>query len=715
MSTSTETATGTPPTEIPAAPDPAEPGSGLSRRAFFALSAAGTMTLTILEPGGRRVALADPLAGGTLAATAIPQFTDPLFIPPVMARLARIFTPDGRADYYKIAIREFSQQMLPTGLPATTVWGYGPTSGGTFHSPSMTIETVSGRPVQIKWINDLVDSRGRYRPHLLPVDPTLHWANPERRAGADGVRATDIKPDFTGLTYTPPDLFTDPATQYTTYSGPVPIATHVHGAMRVGGESDGYPEAWTLPAAFNIPWGYARQGRWWSFLALRAALKGLLWGHGFQESRYPNANRSSTLWFHDHTLGVTRLNLYAGLAGFWIVRGGDAGDDQVLDSRTGAAAVLPGPAPAAGDGEGATYFEIPLAIADRAFNTDGSLFYPDRRAFFDAYNGPFVPETEISPVWTPEFFGNTLVVNGRTWPYLDVQQARYRFRVLNGCQSRFLILNFSSIPGVSAWQIGNDGGLLAAPVDITGSGLLLSPSERADLIVDFSAVPAGNHVLTNTGPDEPYSAGNGFETAYPPTTGRIMQFRVGPAVAADPSTPPQFMTLPGLAPEPAATTTRRVALMEHLHAGNGVPTAALLGTVTGDPTVGTGAPVMQMWSDPVTENPSRGATEVWEIYNFTVDAHPVHIHETSFEVVGRKPFSFDGTNVSVGAGPYRPAEPNESGRKDTVIAYPGEVTALRMTFGTPGQYVWHCHIAEHEDNEMMRPFRIGPIQHGQPT
>ena len=198
---------------------------------------------------------------------------------------------------------------------------------------------------------------------------------------------------------------------------------------------------------------------------------------------------------------MTRLNVYAGPAGFFLVRGGPEGDKAVLDSRTGTTAVLPGPAPNEGDKfpPNKTYYEIPIAVQDRSFNADGSLFYPDTRAFFDGFVGDRTSRTsDVSPIWNPEFFGNMIMVNGNTWPFQTVEQRRYRLRFLNGCQSRFLILDFNNIPGVEVWQIGNEGGFLAAPVNLTadnGNRLLMGLAERADLIVDFTNVPVGNHVL----------------------------------------------------------------------------------------------------------------------------------------------------------------------------------------------------------------------------
>ena len=505
------------------------------------------------------------------------------------------------------------------------------------------------------------------------------------------------------------------------------MVTHVHGMAGVGDESDGYAEAWYLPEASNIPADYAKEGTWYNFFAGKAATKfGVTWGPGYATFQYPNSQRASTIWYHDHTLGMTRVNVYVGPAGFWIIRGGPAGDGAVLDSRTGNPAVFPGPAPKENDKfpPNKTYYEIPIAIQDRSFNEDGSLFYPDTRAFFDGITGPYIPDTDISPVWNPEFFGNFIMVNGNTWPFQNVEQRRYRFRFLNGCDARFLTLDFSNIPGVEVWQIGNEGGFLAGPVNMTalnGGKLLMGPAERADVIVDFTNVPVGNYVLGNVGPDEPFSGGVpgvDFPVADPATTGQVIQFRVIPAVAPDPTTPPQFMVLPAITPLPAASVTRPVALLEELSQFFAdAPAELRLGTVAGDPNTGTGTWTALKWMDIVTENPAVGATEVWEIYNATVDAHPMHIHEVLFQVVNRQAIFVDEANktfqVVPGSVPT-PPEPWENGFKDTVIAYPGQVTRVRMTFSQAGQYVWHCHIVEHEDNEMMRPYRIGPVQPGQP-
>jgi bilirubin oxidase len=356
----------------------------------------------------------------------------------------------------------------------------------------------------------------------------------------------------------------------------------------------------------------------------------------------------------------------------------------------------------------------------------------------------------VAPIWNPEFFGNTIVVNGRTWPFLDVQPRRYRFRLLNGCQARTVILKMvtgdpATRPGVPAlkfWQIGAEGGYLPAPVELPQ--LLMAPAERADVIVDFSGLAEGDVVyLINEGPDVPYGPVPvpAEDLANPLTTGQVMKFVVGALVGTDTTTPAEFLELPARTPLPDATVTRKVSLNEEESKtvkvlvdsdGNWItpvvlacdnpdavpfgPTAALLGTMEPNPAnPGQFISVPRMWTDPagITETPAVGATEVWEIYNYTVDAHPMHLHEVQFEVVNRQQFDRDtGTVIDPLTGePYPITLPEawETGTKDTVIAYPGQVTRLKARFDLPGLYVWHCHIVDHEDNEMMRPLTVGPM------
>jgi bilirubin oxidase len=396
--------------------------------------------------------------------------------------------------------------------------------------------------------------------------------------------------------------------------------------------------------------------------------------------------------------------VYAGPAGFYLLRGGE-GDLP--------AGVLP-----------SGRYEIPIVIQDRSFNADGSLFYPRSRAFFDGFSGPYAPFSDVPPAWNPEFFGNTMMVNGRTWPFLEVEARRYRLRLLNGAQSRFLVLTPDA--PVPWTQIGGDGGFLPAPVPL--ERLLLGPAERADVIVDFTGIAPGTRItLLNLGPDEPFGGGEpdgDFDAADPATTGRVLQFRVVAAASADATTPADLLALP--APEELGTEThvRRLSLNEEMSAkvcvdalGRSVrcsspqaadvagPVAAKLGILDDG-----GNPVARTWMDPVTETPTLGATELWEVYNFTADAHPVHVHLVQFEIVNRQALATDADGISVApavlVGDPRAPEPNERGRKDTVVVYPGEVARFRARFDLPGDFVWHCHILEHEDNEMMRPFRV---------
>jgi bilirubin oxidase len=646
----------------------------IDRRRFLAYGAG------IVVPAGLGVARFGPFAGTpasagraagsggsigpTLAGADIPKFRERLPVLPAMPRTRRL--RDG-TDHYEVAQRQFTQQVLPAGLPATRVWGYGSANHpGSFHYPAATFEAEVGRPVRVRWANDLRSRRtGRYLPHLLPVDPTLHWANPAGGAGGrDGTPTFDSTPS--------------------PYTGPVPMVVHLHGADRSPQESDGYPEAWYLPNATDIPSGYARTGTYYDRFRSSSPL-GDDWHRGSATFEYPNDQAAATLWYHDHTLGMTRANVYAGLLGLYLLRG-----DEHVDGR------LPGPAPQAGDQPGTAYRELPLIIQDRSFNADGSLFYPATREFLDGYAGPYVPETEVPPTWVPGFLGTAMVVNGRTWPYLDVEQRRYRFRILNASNSRVLILRHDA--DLPFWQIGGDGGFLPAPVRL--ERLLVAPAERADVIVDFSRVPAGTTVtLQNIGPEiGPFFGGEpgvDFPPSDPATTGQVLQFRVRRRVGHDDSTPPSQLRFAATSATAAttATRTRRVSLndvhsdlLPHGHL------MGLLGTMGAD---GTANPLA--WHDAPTETPTAGTSEIWEVHNLTGEAHPVHLHATQFRLLDRRPLA---------GGAARPPEPGETGLKDTVLAYQGEVTRLHATFRRPGLFTWHCHILEHEDHDMMRPLRI---------
>ena len=352
------------------------------------------------------------------------------------------------------------------------------------------------------------------------------------------------------------------------------------------------------------------------------------------------------------------------------------------------------------------YWEIPIAVQDRSFRTDGSLYYPNSRYDFDEFTGPYIPnpDSDVSPIWNPEAFFNTMVANGLTWPVQAVEPDMYRFRFLNGCDSRFLILKLvtaTNIDNPDTWvdlnnefiQIGGDQGLLPQPVAV--DQLLMGPAERADVIVDFSNIAPGTQVyLVNVGPDEPFGGGEpnvDFAAADPETTGQVMMFNV---VVDNLSLGENFSIPTSVTTEtiPEYTVTRMLSLNEEVSEIWDGPRAALLGTfddVSSTPLT---------WSQPITETPMLGDTEMWEIYNFTQDAHPIHLHLVHFEVVGRQ--------LMDGEEEQRGPEPWETGPKDTVIAYPGEITRVKATFDKPGLYVWHCHILEHEDNEMMRPLYV---------
>jgi bilirubin oxidase len=345
--------------------------------------------------------------------------------------------------------------------------------------------------------------------------------------------------------------------------------------------------------------------------------------------------------------------------------------------------------------------------------------------------------SDVSPIWNPEFFGNTIVVNGHTWPVLQVEPRRYRFRLLDGTDGRFLILKLVTgdpttrpgVPALNFWQIGTEGGFLPGPVQL--SQLLMAPAERADVIVDFTGLPEGTELyLINEGPDEPFGGGeppNDFDSADPGTTGQIMKFVVGPLMSVDTSLDPArgALILPRFVPLGPADNVRQVTLNEAesevvrvseqdgnivLDCENGAPfgpTHAMLGTLEWD-----GNSTPRKWMDEITENPVLNTTEIWEIYNFTADAHPIHLHLVQFQVVDRQGLAKDeegiATQPAVLMGEPRPPEVWETGYKDTVIAYPGEVTRVKAKFDIAGLYVWHCHIIEHEDNEMMRAYEVVP-------
>jgi spore coat protein A len=595
---------------------------------------------------GRPPSVGNPRA--LLDPTTLPQFVSPLVVP----ALARPISRTAEMTEYRIAARLVEQQILPDGMPRTPVFAYGsPADDSSFRTPGPTIEARTGERVRIEWVNELVDGEGRFVPHLFAIDTTLHWASPSEAPLGDA------------------------------YDGPVPLVAHLHGG-HVPTESDGQPDAWFLPAR-GVPAGYTPRGP--DYVSLREVPGAALY-------EYPNDQRAAALWYHDHAMGITRLNVYAGLAGLWIVR--DAEEDA-LGLPSG------------------TRREIPLVIQDRSFRRDGTLFYPDRRSSFDDYGGPYRPDSEVPPRWSPEYFGNTILVNGRTWPVLEVEPALYRLRVLNGSNGRFLVLAFDR-SGPPMIQIGSDGGLLSGAPAVREE-LVLAPAERADVLIDFARFAPGEEiVLLNRGPDAPF-AGLSVEQggADPTTTGRVMLFRVVPRSNAPTVAIPR--ALPSIEPLTTPLPPRDLTLHEMTHEPGAVLTHGALGTAARGPL---------RWHDEVTERPVLGTTEIWRVANLTEDAHPIHLHLVMFQVLDRTPFDAAAYGEaqrrylagegplpeleSFFTGPPSGPEPGERGWKDTAIASSGEVLRIVARFDLAGRYVWHCHVLEHEDNEMMRPFEVVP-------
>ncbi len=629
----------------------------------------------------RQPAHADVLPGGTLDPRTLPKYVVPLFVLPAMPGQRT-----GPIDRYEIAARRVVQRVLPPGHPGTPVFAFGRLgSPATFHWPGYTIEARVDRPVRVRWANQLMTASGHFVPSLVPVDPTLHWANPP-----GGTAGRDMRPEFK---QTPGP-----------YRGPVPLVVHLHGHHSTE-DVDGYPEAWYLPPARDIPAGYARVGSLYDrFRAEAVHRSGVNWPAGSAVFDYRNDQRATALWYHSHELGMTRTTIYTGLTGLYLLRGG---------STDLPAGVLPGPAPGVHDPASLAHYELPLIIQDRSFNADGSLFFPASRGFFGDTppDGPWIPKTDVPPIWNPEFFGNTIVVNGNTWPVLAVEPRRYRFRLLNASNARTLILKIATDPlaarparaALPIWVIGSDGGFLPAPV--SAGSVPLGVAERYDVVVDFTGVPVGSSLyLINEGPDEPFGGGTpgtDFEPADPGTTGQVLKFVVTPLRSADHSTPPDRLHLPAVPRLGGAGRTRRLSLNElDSTAFPEAPIEARLGTLNAD-----GTPVPLPWMAAITENPARGATEIWEFRNFTEDGHPIHVHQVQFEVLDRRPFG--GAENPRKIGDPRPPEAWERGRKDTVLALPGEITRIKAHFDIAGLFVWHCHILDHEDNDMMRPYRVG--------
>ena len=597
---------------------------------------------------------------GSLDPLSIPKFENQLTAPPPVYD-PKVITNQGKVvrHEYTVAMASFMEQILPPSMNLQTpVWGYGGLAhdaitgeslGFVQNSPGPTFEAVRGVPVQVEWQNNITSS------YMFAVDPTIHWSNPNNNP-----ESTSPFPTY------PPG--------YPNAQTPVPLVTHLHGGQNQS-FYDGGPNQW-----FTSSGKHGSQYSTYSQTGSNAAVY-----------YYPNTQQPTTLWYHDHALGVTRLNVVSGLAGFYLIREPQNGNDNV-------APLLP-----------TGKYEMPLVIQDRMFNTDGSFNYPSVGV-----------EPTIHPYWVNTFLGNAIMVNGKVWPNMNVDRGQYRLRLLNGSNSRFYNLSFSN--GMSFILIGNDGGYLKAPVTLTS--VLLAPAERADIIVDFSSLAIGEKViLSNTS----LILNTVTEKQ---TVGQIMQFTTTDQTAPLPfnlaQAPNPFnptLTASSFPTLPTATKQRTLTLLEVLG-----PNSTKIALLDG-----------QMWDAPISELPELGTTEEWIFANGTMNPHPIHIHLVQFQIVRREGFDsvtyLDNWIALNGQAPLSkptknlniksylqnlqiPIQPSEKGWKDTITVNAGEVVTIRVRFAQqdgssfpfdatagPG-YVWHCHLLEHEDNEMMRPYKV---------
>ena len=728
----------------------------LTRRQFFKLGGAAGVG-ALLTP---RFGLASPIAplaplaatqGTALPGRAIPQFVDPL--PLLSVAGGPMETIIAGATEIVLDMHEFQANVMPsTFVPATGIytgtWVWGYRAGVTPDNPAGTyigpvIVATRNQPAQIRFVNNLPGDG--VTPNIAWrewTDQTLHWADP-------------LGGEMNMCAHTPGAATGDCLLHY---DGPIPAVPHLHGG-EVPPVLDGGPDAWfTSDGAYHGHAYYTKAGG----LANEAIY------------RYPNTQEASMIWFHDHLLGGTRLNVYAGLAGAYPII------DPGLSLPTGLH-----PVGLQQGTSGPVDFLVPMVLQDRMFDTNGQLFFP---------NVGINPE---HPFWVPEFVGDTIVVNGKVWPFLNVEPRRYRFLFINGSNARtyelFIANPVTKVMGPPIWQIGTDGGYLDAPVKIDPNAakpaitkLLIMPGERADVIIDFAGLAGQTLILRNTG-RTPYPKG---EAPSGTTLGQIIQFRVGPGPVTDasynpasgiPLRPPMVRLVnPAtgtLAAGVTANKTRQLTLNEIEQAEpsivNGItypggPLEVLVNNTHWDGKRGDGSvrddftPVtVGSITDYYSETPNEGDTEVWEIVNLTADAHPMHTHLTQFQLINRQAFNTNKYNGAYAAafpgglfipaygpplnyntgnpralggnpditpflqGPVMPPDPNEAGWKDTVHVLPGQVTRIAVRFAPTSKpindpnlnfpfdpnaeghgYVWHCHIVDHEDNEMMRPYKV---------
>jgi spore coat protein A len=571
------------------------------------------------------------------------------------------------ADYYQLEAAEYTQKLHPQ-LPATRLWGYADATTHVHRHLGPVIVAQRGTPVRLNVTNYLPAT------HPLPVDTTLPGAE------------------------LPPNR----------------IAVHLHGG-HVPWISDGGPFSW-----FGADGTYGPS-------AISAPDMGVPVSSSFNYY-YPNDQSARLMWYHDHAIGITRLNAYAGLASAYVLR-------DLAEAALIASGAIPSN-------------EIPLVIQDKTFKTSGDLFYPSEYDPED--QGP--PGVPLPfPSCVPEFFGDTMLVNGLVFPFAQVEQRRYRLRILNACNARFCTLRLFYAqgagfpgntepnlhqPGPPFVQIGTEGGFLPDPVPLDGSKgatLLLAPAERADLIVDFSDVPAGSILILYNDAAAPFPDGDPAVDYYPgahknptpskpgfgPNTRTLLQIVVGPRVGAKdspaplrlPPLDPAPLVPPGVTALPPGIPVRDLTLNEDFDQFGRL--IQRLGTTT-RLYEGTFA---RNYDDPPTEMPAAGAVEVWRLFNLSGDTHPIHFHLVNAQIISRQGYDVRHSRF---VGPPSPPDANERGWKETVRMNPAECTTVIMKFDLPTapfavpesprtgghEYVWHCHILEHEEHDMMRPLIV---------
>lgn len=577
---------------------------------------------------------------------------DPALVPKFLNNMPVIRDAGLRVDMtaggsIRVQMVETQQDLLGLGT-LTKVWGY-KFPGLPPSYPGATIVAEKDNPVSVRWENALPAAYDAYpATHLLPVDTSIYRARTLQQTG-------------------------------------VPLVTHLHGG-HTESASDGLPEAW-----------FTRNFRETGIDFVKPTYT------------YHNDQRAATLWYHDHALGITRLNVYAGLAGFYLLR--DRNEAKLNKNN-----VLPSKA-----------YEIEVVIQDRMFTANThQLYYPAFEGdppYQDFITGEGATPPAGAATIFAEFFGNIILVNGKAWPKLDVEPRKYRIRLLNGSDSRFYVLSFrDQLPW---FQIGTDNGFLASGTDIPdpvsepGGELVIGPGERMDLILDFTGKAGQEFLMWNYGPDEPF--GGDVDTDLTRPTAQIMKFVVSKPLN---NKIPNATVTVGTALDPTipAIPADYVAAQQNLVLFEGNDQYGRL-----MPMLGTIAAGSQTFDHPITENPQLNETQVWEIFNATADAHPIHLHLVAFQVLGRGAFTATVTprdqvmhdgSIAINGGrdftltsrdSWRGPEANEMGWKDTHIVYPGEFSQVRATFDRAGLYVWHCHILSHEDHEMMRHYYVGPM------